>query len=69
MSVLLIGICSQHFNHIGRRGDLEHMLITEILMESRDRGRQQEKILDGLKSWHGKISAHALIRFVGDYEM
>ena len=39
--------------HVIRRDGLEHLVTTGILEGKRGRGRQREKILDGLTSWLG----------------
>ncbi|MFS3659968.1 hypothetical protein ACK6SD_23720, partial [Escherichia coli] len=42
---------SMFFGHIMRREGLEHLVTTGKIQGRRDRGRQREKMLDGLTSW------------------
>ncbi|GFO36705.1 hypothetical protein PoB_006321000 [Plakobranchus ocellatus] len=44
--------------HVMRRGKLEHLVTTGKLEGKRSRGRQREKIMDGLATWlgPGKVS-------------
>ncbi|GFO20463.1 hypothetical protein PoB_004696800 [Plakobranchus ocellatus] len=44
--------------HVMRRGKLEHLLTTAKFEGKRSRGRQREKIMDGLATWlrPGKVS-------------
>ena len=52
---------SMFFGHIMRRGKLEHIVTTGKISGKRDRGRQREKILDSLTTYHGKTSTSELI--------
>ncbi|GFO35175.1 UDP-glucuronosyltransferase 2a1-like [Plakobranchus ocellatus] len=44
--------------HVMRRGKLEHLVTTGKFEGKRGRGRQREKIMDGLATWlgPGKVS-------------
>ncbi|GFN88941.1 endonuclease-reverse transcriptase [Plakobranchus ocellatus] len=44
--------------HVMRRGELEHLVTTGKFEGKRSRGRQREKIMDGLATWlgQGKVS-------------
>ena len=52
---------SRFFGHIMRREGLEHLVTTGKIQGRRDRGREREKMLDGLTSWFDKISTSELI--------
>ena len=60
---------SRLFGHIMRRDGLESLVTMGKIQGKRDRGRQREKILDGLTSWHGKGSKTTLIQCTRDREM
>ena len=60
---------SGFFGHIMRRGRLEHMVTTGKIEGKRDRGRQREKMLDGLTRWHGARSPAELIDKTKDREL
>ena len=47
--------------HVLRKQGLEHTVTTGKINGKRDRGRQREKMLDGLAAWHGKSSVPELI--------
>lgn len=46
--------------HVLRRGKMERLLTTGNLQGHRDRGRQIDKIADGLKEWHRASSSTQL---------
>ncbi|GFN81927.1 hypothetical protein PoB_000843300 [Plakobranchus ocellatus] len=50
--------------HVMRRGKLEHLVTTGKLEGKRSRGRQKEKIMDGLATWlrPGKIDTLAAVK-------
>ena len=52
--------------HVLRKGGLEHIITTGKINGTRDRGRQREKLLDGLARWNGKNSATELIQYSKD---
>jgi ribosomal 50S subunit-associated protein YjgA (DUF615 family) len=45
---------SDFFGHIIRKEKIEQIVITGKISGWRDRGRQREKILDGLANWLGE---------------
>ena len=60
---------SKFIGHILRKGKLEHLVTTGKIIGRRDRGRQREKILDGLTKWHWKKLTTELIATVRNREM
>ena len=60
---------SSFFGHVMRRGGLEHIVTTGKIEGRRDRGRQREKILDSLTSWHGRASTSELIANTNDRDL
>ena len=52
---------SDFFGHIIRKEQIEDIVITGKISERRDRGRQREKILDGLANWLGESSITEMI--------
>ena len=60
---------SSFFGHIMRRGKLEHTITAGKIEGKRDRGRQREKMLDGLTRWHGAQSPAELIDNTRDREL
>jgi hypothetical protein len=49
---------SHLFGHIIRKKVIEYTVITGKISGKRERGRQREKILDGLANWLGKKVNH-----------
>jgi hypothetical protein len=47
---------SHFFGHIIRKEQIEHTVITGNICRKRERGTQEEKILDGLANWLGEKS-------------
>ena len=60
---------SKFIGHILRKGKLEHLVTTGKIIGRRDRGKQREKILDGLTKWHGKKRTTELIATVRNREL
>ena len=54
--------------HVIRRDGLEHLVTTGILEGKRGRGRQREKILDGLTSWLGAQRVTDILSTMKDRE-
>ena len=59
---------SRFLGHVLRRTQLEHLITTGKIKGRRDRGRQREKLLDGLVLWHGRSSPTELIDNTRDRE-
>ena len=59
---------SRFLGHMLRRTQLEHLITTGKIKERRDRGRQKEKLLDGLVLWHDRSSPTELIGNTRDRE-
>jgi hypothetical protein len=57
---------STFFEHIMRRGKMEHIVTTGRMNNKRGRGRPREKILDSLIIWLGRTSASEIIRNTRD---
>jgi hypothetical protein len=57
---------SNFFGHIIRKEQIEHTVITGKISERRDRGRQREKILDGLARCLGERSITEMINKARD---
>ena len=57
---------SDFFRHIIRKEQIEHIVIMGKISRRRDRGRQQEKILDGLTKWLGERSITEMINKARD---
>ena len=55
--------------HILIKGKIEHTVTTGRIIDTRDRGRQREKILDSLCKWHGIELKTQLINITGDRNM
>lgn len=60
---------SKFIGHILRKGKLEHIVTTGKIIGRRDRGRQREKILDGLTKWQGKKLTTELIETARNREL
>ena len=57
---------SDFFGHIIRKEQIEHIVITGKISGRRDRGRQREKIFDGLANWLGKRSITEMVNKARD---
>jgi hypothetical protein len=57
---------SDFFGHIIRKEKIEQLVITGKISGRRDRGRQREKIFDGLSNWLGERSITEMINKAGD---
>lgn len=57
------------WDHVIRRGKMEHVVTTEQVWGKRDRGRQCKKNLDHLLSEHGCMSAQEVIYAAGDHHI
>ena len=55
---------SQFLGHVMRRGGLENIVTTGKIEGKRDRGRQREKMLDGLKAWHDAESSETIFKCI-----
>jgi len=51
----IIGRQSRFLGRVLRRANVEHLVTTCKIKGKQDRGRQREKMLDGLSSWHGIV--------------
>ena len=57
------------FGHVMRREKMEHLVTTGKIEGKRARGRQREKMLDGLAKWMGTEGVNNLIRETFDREV
>jgi uncharacterized iron-regulated protein len=57
---------SDFLGHITRKDPIEHTVVTGKISGRRDRGRQREKILDGLTNWLGMKSITEMINKTRD---
>ncbi|GFN78083.1 LINE-1 retrotransposable element orf2 protein [Plakobranchus ocellatus] len=55
--------------HVIRRGKLEHLVTTGKFEEKRSRGRQREKIMDGLATWLGSGKVSDILAAVKDMDL
>ncbi|GFO14810.1 gonadotropin-releasing hormone receptor [Plakobranchus ocellatus] len=55
--------------HVMRRGKLEHLVTTGKFERKRSRGRQREKIMDGLATWLGPGKVSDILAAVKDRDM
>lgn len=51
----------EFIGHVMRVGGLEYLIKTAMMEDKRHRGRQREKMIDGLKKWHGERTPVKLI--------
>ncbi|GFO27294.1 hypothetical protein PoB_005379900 [Plakobranchus ocellatus] len=55
--------------HVMRRGKLEHLVTTGKFEGKRSRGRQMEKIMDGLATWLGPGKVSDILAAVKDRDL
>ncbi|GFO09658.1 endonuclease-reverse transcriptase, partial [Plakobranchus ocellatus] len=55
--------------HVMRRGNLEHLVTTGKFEGKRSRGRQREKIMDGLATWLGPGTVSDILAAVKDRDL
>ncbi|GFO14762.1 craniofacial development protein 2-like [Plakobranchus ocellatus] len=55
--------------HVMRGGKLEHLVVTGKFEEKRSRGRQREKIMDGLATWLGPGKVSDILAAVKDRDL
>ncbi|GFR73120.1 hypothetical protein ElyMa_003858500 [Elysia marginata] len=55
--------------HVMRREKLEHLITTGKLDGKRGRGKQREKMMDGLKRWLGSGSSTETMTAIGHREL
>ncbi|GFN76803.1 hypothetical protein PoB_000330900 [Plakobranchus ocellatus] len=55
--------------HVMRRGKLEHLVTTGKFEGKRSRGRQREKIMDGLATWLGPGKVSDILAAVKDRDL
>ncbi|GFO02234.1 UDP-glucuronosyltransferase 2a1-like [Plakobranchus ocellatus] len=55
--------------HVMRRGKLEHLVTTGKFEGKRSRGRQREKIMDGLATWLGPGKVSNILAAVKDRDL
>ncbi|GFN83762.1 craniofacial development protein 2-like protein [Plakobranchus ocellatus] len=55
--------------HVMRRGKLEHLVTTGKFEGKRSRGRQREKIMDGLATWLGQGKVSDILAAVKDRDL
>ncbi|GFO41308.1 UDP-glucuronosyltransferase 2a1-like [Plakobranchus ocellatus] len=55
--------------HVMRRGKLEHLVTTGKFEGERSRGRQREKIMDGLATWLGPGKVSDILAAVKDRDL
>ncbi|GFO32451.1 hypothetical protein PoB_005895600 [Plakobranchus ocellatus] len=55
--------------HLMRRGKLEHLVTTGKFEGKRSRGRQSEKIMDGLATWLGPGKVSDILAAVKDRDL
>ncbi|GFO14574.1 eukaryotic translation initiation factor 3 subunit f [Plakobranchus ocellatus] len=55
--------------HVMRRGKLEHLVTTGKFEGKRSRGRQREKIMDGLATWLGPGKVSDILAAVKDKDL
>ncbi|GFO34828.1 hypothetical protein PoB_006133300 [Plakobranchus ocellatus] len=55
--------------HVMRRGKLEHLVTTGKFEGKRGRGRQREKIMDGLATWLGPGKVSDILAAVKDRDL
>ncbi|GFO44849.1 glutaminase [Plakobranchus ocellatus] len=55
--------------HVMRRGKLEHLVTTGKFEGKRSRGRQREKIMDGLATWRGPGKVSDILAAVKDRDL
>ncbi|GFO47431.1 hypothetical protein PoB_007393600 [Plakobranchus ocellatus] len=55
--------------HVMRRGKLEHLVTTGKFEGKRNRGRQREKIMDGLATWLGPGKVSDILAAVKDRDL
>ncbi|GFO23410.1 hypothetical protein PoB_004991500 [Plakobranchus ocellatus] len=55
--------------HVIRRGKLEHLVTTGKFEGKRSRGRQREKIMDGLATWLGTGKVSDILAAVKDRDL
>ncbi|GFN76962.1 hypothetical protein PoB_000346800 [Plakobranchus ocellatus] len=55
--------------HVMRRGKLEHLVTTRKFEGKRVRGRQREKIMDGLATWLGPRKVSDILAAVKDRDL
>jgi ribosomal 50S subunit-associated protein YjgA (DUF615 family) len=58
---------SRFIGHILRNGKLENIVTTRKINGRKDRGRQEEKMLDSLTKWHDRKSTTELIACTRDH--
>ncbi|GFN81952.1 eukaryotic translation initiation factor 3 subunit f [Plakobranchus ocellatus] len=60
---------STFLGHLMRRGKLEHLVTPGKFEEKRSRGRQREKIMDGLAIWLGPGKVSDILAAVKDRDL
>ncbi|GFO22774.1 UDP-glucuronosyltransferase 2a1-like [Plakobranchus ocellatus] len=55
--------------HVMKRGKLEHLVTTGKFEGKRSRGRQREKIMDGLATWLGPGKVSDILAAVKDRDL
>ncbi|GFN97452.1 UDP-glucuronosyltransferase 2a1-like [Plakobranchus ocellatus] len=55
--------------HVMRRGKLEHLVTTGKFEGKRSRGRQREKMMDGLATWLGPGKVSDILAVVKDRDL
>ncbi|GFO03140.1 UDP-glucuronosyltransferase 2a1-like [Plakobranchus ocellatus] len=66
MRKLLVKRQATFLGHVMRRGKLEHLVTTGKFEGKRSRGRQREKIMDGLATWLGPGKVSDILAAVKD---
>ena len=54
------------FGHVMRREKLEHLITTGMMKGKRSRGKQREKMTDGLANWLGAGKVVEILKATGD---
>ena len=60
---------ARFMRHVMRRHSLEHLVTTANTEGKRARGRQREKILDGIARWLGQSKTSDILKEVEDREL
>ncbi|GFO19175.1 hypothetical protein PoB_004568000 [Plakobranchus ocellatus] len=63
------GLQLYYMGHVMRRGKLEHLVTTGNFEGKRSRGRQREKIMDGLATWLGPGKVSDILAAVKDRDL
>ncbi|GFN96374.1 hypothetical protein PoB_002288000 [Plakobranchus ocellatus] len=68
-TVALQPLLSTFLGHVMRRGNLEHLVTTGNFEGKRSKGRQREKIMDGLATWLGPGKVSDILAAVKDRDL